>query len=235
MCEILVAGAEKPVPFTRLEQWVLTQEKYGIAGWGWGVARLTDDGRLDVRRHVGKLAEDPDGLDSLRELESRRWVFHLRRPLRLPNIVEDMQPFYSDQFGFAYAHNGDFEKADDFRDQFDGLLAGSVDSEVGFRMTEKLIADGRELSEALDITLDTLGGTSNIALIYKDGKVLIYGKAKFNKLWRFCIDELECASTSLIFSDESFFDLVFDGLPTDRELVRGLLPLLPPVFSADTQ
>ena len=120
---------------------------------------MTDDGRLDVRRHVGKLAEDPDGLDSLRQLESRRWVFHLRRPLRLPNIIEDMQPFYSDKFGFAYAHNGDFEKADDSQGSIDGLLAGRVDSELVFAWTEKLIADGRELSEALDITLDTLGGT----------------------------------------------------------------------------
>jgi len=45
-------------------------------------------------------------------------------------------------------------------------------------------------------------------------------------LWRFKVDELECASTSLIFSDESFFDLVYEGLPTDRALVRGEVALL---------
>ena len=229
MCEILVVGSEEPVPFTRLETWVLREEKYGIAGWGWGEAHLDADGGLHVQRKVGKLAEDPESLEQLRKTESRRWVFHLRRPLRLPNVLEDLQPFYSDSLEFAYAHNGDFEKADQFRDQFEGLLEGRVDSEVGFRMTERYLSEGNTLLDSLDRTLETLGGTSNVAIICKDGRVFIYGKARFNKLWQFRVGDLVCASTSLIFSDESFFDLIFDDVPTERERVPDILQLLEPV------
>ena len=228
MCEILVVGADNPVPFTRVESWVLAAERYGIAGWGWGVAHVDGDYELDVRRHVGKLAEDPAGLDALRQIESRRWVFHLRRPLRLPNVVEDLQPFYSERLNLAYAHNGDFDKADDFREGLPGLLAGKVDSEVGFRMTEKYLLEGLNVPDALGRTLETLGGTANVAIIYEDGSVWIDGRARFNKLWRFRVDDLQCASTSLIFSDESFFDLLYDGVPTNRELVRGAMQLLHP-------
>jgi hypothetical protein len=96
-------------------------------------------------------------------------------------------------------------------------------------MTERLMQDGRTLEEALDKTLETLGGTSNIAMMYHGGNVWIYGKAMFNKLWRFQIDELSCASTSMIMADESFFELVYGVLPEDRELVRGARSLLTPV------
>lgn len=226
MCEILVVGAQSPVPFTRIEPWVLALERYGIAGWGWGSAHLELDGAVNVRRAVGKINETPEALDELRQIESRRWLFHLRRPLRLPNVLEDMQPFYSEDRDFAYAHNGDFTHAEQFRDQFDGLLGGKVDSEIGFRMTERFMQEGHSLEAALDKTLETLGGTSNIAVMYHGGNVWIYGKAMFNKLWRFEIDELSCASTSMIMADESFFELVYGVLPSDRELVRGARSLL---------
>lgn len=226
MCEILVVGANEPVPFARLEPWVLALERYGIAGWGWGCAHLEKDGAVNVRRAVGKLIDNRDAIAALHKIESRRWLFHLRRPLRLPNVIEDMQPFYSDSRDFAYAHNGDFTNADQFRERFDGLLVGNVDSEVGFRMTERYIVQGHSLESALDSTLETLGGTSNIAVMYHGGNVWIYGKAMFNKLWRFKIDELSCASTSMIMADESFFELVYGVLPAERELVRGARSLL---------
>ena len=226
MYEILVVGSEASVPFTRLEPWVLALERYGIAGWGWGSAHLEPDGTVNVRRAVGKLVETPEALEELRQIESRRWLFHLRRPLRLPNVLEDMQPFYSESLDFAYAHNGDFTNAEQFRDQFDGLLEGKVESEIGFRMTERLMQEGHALEAALDQTLGTLGGTSNIAIMYHGGNVWIYGKAMFNKLWQFQIDELSCASTSMIMADESFFELVYGVLPDEREMVRGARSLL---------
>ena len=234
MCEIFVAGSDTPVPFGHIEPWVLNLERYGIAGWGWGSAHLEDGGHVNVRRAVGKLGDDAAALDALRGIESRRWLFHLRRPLRLPNVLEDMQPFYSDVHDFAYAHNGDFTNADAFRDEFEGLLDGRVDSEVGFRMTERLMSGGRSLEEALDETLETLGGTSNIAVMYHGGNVWIFGKALFNKLWRFELDGLECATTSMIMADDSFFELVYGTLPESRELIRGALPLIAPV-TASTQ
>ena len=86
--------------------------------------------------------------------------------------------------------------------------------------------EGLSLEAALDKTLETLGGTSNIAMMYHGGNVWIYGKAMFNKLWRFEIDDLSCASTSMIMADESFFELVYGVLPTNRELVRGARSLL---------
>ena len=96
-------------------------------------------------------------------------------------------------------------------------------------MTERLMENGNSLEAALDQTLETLGGTSNIAIMYHGGNVWIYGKAMFNKLWRFQIDNLSCASTSMIMADDSFFELVYGVLPEDRELIRGASSLLTPV------
>ena len=231
MCEIIVAGADAPIEFNRIESWVLKAEKYGIAGWGWGIAYLTEDGKVDVERRVGKLGEDERWLDHYRNIESPRWLFHFRRPLRLPNVVEDLQPFYSDKLEFAYAHNGEFEKADEFRSEFPNQLDGQVDSEVGFRMTEQHLFEGLSLGHACLSTLNTLGGTANVAVLYHDGQIWIDGNAKFNKLWQFQLDGMTFASTSLIFSDESFFDLVYDELPTERKLVQGEVALLGPVIS----
>ena len=226
MCEIIVVGSDEPVPFSRLESWALRAEKYGIAGCGWGIAYLERPGHVNVFRCIGKLGENPEELERYRQIESKRWLLHFRRPLRLPNVLNDLQPFYSESQDFAYAHNGDFAKADEFRHEFEGLLGGRVDSEVGFRMTERFLAEGFSLGHACLKTLDTLGGSANVALLYNDGSVWIDGNANFNKFWQFKVEEMTCASTSLIFADESFFDLVYDNVPTNRALVNGEISLL---------
>ena len=235
MCEMLIVGAEEPVPFTRLEPWVLAQEYYGIAGWGWGVAHMTPEDTLDVRRSVGRLCENPAALEELRGCSSRRWSVLLRRPLSLPNVVEDTQPFYSERLGFAYTHNGDFTYANDFRGEFGTLLAGKADSEVGFRMTEKLLAEGCDIPSALDGTLERLGGTANVALMLANGAVWIDGRALFNKLWRFRVGAMTCAATSMLFRDESFFDVVFEGEPTERARVNETTYFLPPIVDANAR
>ena len=55
MCEIIVVGSDEPVPFSRLESWALRAEKYGIAGWGWGIAYLERPGHVNVFRCIGIL------------------------------------------------------------------------------------------------------------------------------------------------------------------------------------
>ena len=42
----------------------------------------------------------------------------------------------------------------------------------------------------------------------------------------FALKDMECATTSMIMADDSFFELVYGELPADRELVRGVRPLL---------
>ena len=59
MCEQFVARAAEP--FRLDELWPLAErmERYGIAGFGWGVTWLGDDGELHEHRDTRAFRDDP--------------------------------------------------------------------------------------------------------------------------------------------------------------------------------
>src|SRR5688572_20248276 len=121
MCEIVAAAWPEPRPLRALLERALEIERFGIDGFGWGVAWLDaadPDRGPCVRgyRSVDSLADDTDGRDDLDGVESIRFVIHMRRPTLLSTVdLADTQPFVTGGGEFALAHNGRFDHHERFR------------------------------------------------------------------------------------------------------------------------
>ncbi len=140
MCEILTVVWPEPRPFLELQLWALELERLGIAGFGWGVAWLDDDGVTVVHKDTGRFADDYKWRHRLEHVTSTRFLIHLRRPSRLSTIhLADTQPFYDEEQGFAFSHNGLLRRHDEHRPRFAGRLHGAADSEVAFQMLHELL------------------------------------------------------------------------------------------------
>jgi predicted glutamine amidotransferase len=225
MCELLAVAWDSPQPFGRILPWAQGLERVGIAGFGWGLAWLEDDG-VHRYRHPTSLAEDPSGVTGHSEVASTRFLVHLRRPDRLSTVeMADSQPFLAaDGDGidgpggvgtFAFCHNGSL-KAD--RAPYARRLKGRADSEVGFCLLTDLLGEGVSPEIALPRVLHELGGRANFGYLGSDGQLLVYEGNRPNPIWRFSMDGARVAATQLHSDDESLFDLVFQQAE-DREPV----------------
>lgn len=225
MCEVLLVAwpGDAPEPFARVLPWAIEMERYGVAGFGWGVAWLGGDGRVHGTKHPTRLSEDRHAREAIWDVTSARFLVHLRRPNRLSTIQpEDTQPFLQADGGFAFCHNGFFARADELRPAMGGRLAGRADSEVGFRLFEDLLRRGLEPPEALASAHRELQGTANMGYLGSDGLLLgfsDYGAG--NVFWRFAHEGAAMAATSLHSMDETVFDLVFTGATGAEQLALG--------------
>jgi predicted glutamine amidotransferase len=132
----------------------LKLERFGIAGFGWGTAWVTQEERVEVYRSERSLADDRVRARRLEAVESYRFLLHLRRPSRLSTIgMADTQPFLVPSGGFAFCHNGFFERGEELRPSFAGRLHGLADSEIGFRLLEDLLARRIPPARAMEETL----------------------------------------------------------------------------------
>ena len=82
MCEHFVARSERCFRIDELFPFMEKLERYGIAGFGWGAAWLTDTGRLASYRDLRAFRDDP-GRDAVGRNETTSLLVHLRRPSRL--------------------------------------------------------------------------------------------------------------------------------------------------------
>ncbi|MGH7610557.1 MAG: class II glutamine amidotransferase [Candidatus Dormibacteria bacterium] len=209
MCEVLVTAWAEPEPFARVLPWALQLERVGVAGFGWGVAWREGD-RVMGRRDPGRLSEDRQAQETLATVRSTHFLVHLRRPSRLSTIsLADTQPFVEEAGRFAFAHNGQLEGAAGARGRFSGQLAGRADSEVGFRLFEALLSQGRGEAEALAQVHAELGGRANLAVLPAAGAALVYAGNRENDFWRFRLEGAEVASTALHSADQALFSLCF--------------------------
>jgi predicted glutamine amidotransferase len=232
MCEILAVTAERPLKLGALLAWAGELERLGIAGFGWGAAWAGADGEVHSHRNPSSLAGDVEGMLALRDVDVVSAVVHLRRPSRLSTVQEaDTQPFQDEGGRFAFVHNGSFERDGQLRDRFAGTLRGRADSEVGFRLYQSLLEDEDPLP-ALVRVHRTLGGTANLCVLLRGGRLALYAAHPHNAMRRFRLDGLSVACTTLHSDDESVFDLVFPEAGS-RELlddqVVTLAPNMPPV------
>ena len=219
MCELLAVAFDEPHPFAGVLPWARAIERFGIGGFGWGVAWL-GDGAVEGYRHPTSMQEDAAGADSLAEVTSTRFLVHHRRPNRLSTVqMADTQPFV-EQGRFAFCHNGSFDRHAALRDRFAGRLHGRADSEVGFAYLAEGLGEGLDPAEALRSTHRELGGTANLGYLGRDGRLLAYGGYPKNVLWGFVLDGASVAATGLHSDDESLFDLVFPDAK-DRCRVEG--------------
>jgi predicted glutamine amidotransferase len=227
MCELLAVAWDSPQPFSRILPWAQGLERVGIAGFGWGVAWLAEDG-VHRYRTPTSLADDPSGVAEHSDVVSTRFLVHLRRPDRLSTVeIADSHPFLGrggeaihGEGGvgtFAFCHNGTL-KGD--RAPYADRLKGRADSEVGFCLLTDLLAAGERPESALPRIHQELGGKANFGYLGADGLLLVYEGNRPNPIWEFSLDGARVAATRLHSADESLFDLVFQNAE-DRELVQG--------------
>lgn len=228
MCEVLAVAWSRPESFERVLPWAVHLERLGVAGFGWGIAWLDERGSVSTFKRPTRLAEDLSTARGLRDIRSRRFLVHLRRPSRLSTVqLADTQPF-AQEGAFAFCHNGHLDRHAEHRERLQGRIRGQADSEVGFLLLEDLLDEGMHPAGALAEVHRRLTGEANLGFLPSEGPLLVYGGNARNPLWRCRVDDAEVAVTGLHSDDESVFQLLFASA-TDRERVLGVRGIGEPV------
>lgn len=220
MCQILLAAWPEPASIDEIWPWARSLERFGLGGFGWGVAWREGDA---VRHHrdPGSLAQDETGLSGLAGVRSTHYLVHLRRPSQLTTIaLADTQPFVADDAGFAFAHNGRLDRAEEVRERFASRLQGRADSEVGFRLFEEL-RDEQGPEWALREVHRQLEGSANLCYLPGSGPALAYHGGPANPMWSFTMGEARVISTGLHSPDEAIFQFCFPKAGQRRRLEVG--------------
>lgn len=219
MCELLAAAFPQPRPFDELADAAGLLERYGLGGFGWGVAWLdTDAAAVQVVRNTGRFVDEALGDELLRRQVSRRWLVHLRRPSRLLTVsMADTQPF-AEGGEYVFCHNGFLERAEQLRPQYADRLRGRADSEVGWAWFRDRMTAGADPEAALRGVDETFGGTVNLGYLGADGLLAVYAGNKTNPMWQFRLGDGELATTALHSDDEAVFDWVFPAASDRRRL-----------------
>jgi glutamine phosphoribosylpyrophosphate amidotransferase len=221
MCEHFVARADEPFRLDELWPFAERLERYGIAGFGWGSAWMSADGRINSHRATCAFRDDP-GQEALGAVETTAALVHLRRPSKLSTLgLADTQPFDDPAGRFSFSHNGDLRDVRLWRARFRaaGRIHGRADTEVGARWLEDAW-DGQTAPPELLATLhETFGGQANLSLLTADGAVSAYAGNTENPVFTFRLGRIGLASTGIYSLDRSIFRYVAPGA-TDRKLVR---------------
>jgi glutamine phosphoribosylpyrophosphate amidotransferase len=221
MCEHYIARAAEP--FRLDELWPFTErlERFGIAGYGWGAAWISSDGRIQSYREVCAFRDDP-GRDEAGAAETTAALVHLRRPSKLSTLgMADTQPFDDPAGRFSFSHNGDLRDVRPWRARYRaaGRIHGRADTEVGARWLEDAWEDAAGPGPALATLHETFGGQANLSLLTADGGVSAYAGNTENPVFTFRLGRIGIASTGIYSRDRSIFRFAAPGA-TERQLVR---------------
>ena len=221
VCEHFVARSSEP--FRIDELWPLTErlERFGIAGFGWGAAWLTNDGALTSHRDVRAFRDDP-AAQTVGARETTSLLVHLRRPSKLSTLqLADTQPFVDPAGRFAFSHNGDLRRIHAHRARYraEGRLGGRADTEVGMRWLEDAWSDCPTPAAALCALHVTFEGQANLAVLTDDGTAVHYAGNTENPVFSFRLGSIGIVSTGLYSIDRSLFELAAPGA-SDRRVVR---------------
>jgi hypothetical protein len=222
MCEHFIARAAEP--FRLDELWPFTEhlERYGLAGFGWGVAWLGEDGALHSQRDVPAFRDDHAGREQVGSVMATSALVHLRRPSRLSTLtLADTQPFDDPAGRFVFSHNGDFRDYGALRARYraQDRIRGRADTEVGARWLEDAWHDGEPPAHLLGALHDRLGGQANLAVLTADGTPHHYAGNTENPVFSFRLGRIGIVSTGIYSLDRSLFRYVAPRA-TDRRLVR---------------
>ena len=221
MCEHFVCRAAEPFRLDELWPFAERLERYGIAGFGWGVAWIGSDGRLASYRDVRAFGDDP-GREWVGETETTAALVHLRRPSRLSTLSQaDTQPFDDPTGRFAFSHNGDLRDYKRLRETFrrQGRIHGRADTEVGQRWLEDAWQPDEPVAHLLASLHDRFGGQANLAVLTAGGSPHHYAGNGENPVFSFRLGRIGIASTGIYSLDRSLFRFVAPAA-TDRRLIR---------------
>jgi glutamine phosphoribosylpyrophosphate amidotransferase len=221
MCEQYVARAAEP--FRLDELWPFTEllERFGIAGFGWGAAWISTDGRIDSHRDIRAFRDDPRR-DAVGAVETTAALVHLRRPSKLSTLgIADTQPFDDPAGRFSFSHNGDFREVRSWRAIYKaaGRIHGRADTEVGARWLEDAWDGATGPGTALVSLHEEFGGPANLSVMTADGGASAYAGNTENPLFTFHLGRIGLACTGIYSLDRSIFRFAAPGA-TERNLVR---------------
>jgi Glutamine amidotransferase domain len=220
VCEHFVARSVEPFRIDELWSFTEKLERFGIAGFGWGAAWQTANGRLETYRDVRAFRDDP-ARGRIGAIETRSLLVHLRRPSRLSTLGEpDTQPFPDPAGRFVFSHNGDLAAFKPWRDRYraEGRIHGKADSEVGQRWLEDAWSPSKPAGELLCSLHEVFGGLANFALLEADGALHSYAGNRENPVFAFRLGAIRLVSTGIYSLDRSLFRFVAPGA-TERRLV----------------
>jgi glutamine phosphoribosylpyrophosphate amidotransferase len=223
MCEMLAVRSDEP--FALAEAWSLVEglERYGLAGYGWGVAWVRDDGTLESHRATGAFRDDASR-EAVGRIETTAALVHLRRPSRFSWLgMADTQPFLEGTGRFAFAHNGELARHRRFRDVYRaaGRIHGRADSEVGMRWMEDAWDLARPAGDLLAALHEAMGGPANMAVLEPGGRATMHAGNGENPVFGFRLGGLRLLSTGVYSLDRSLFRLVAPGARERRLVARG--------------
>ena len=221
MCEHFIARAAEPFRLDELWEFGERQERFGLAGYGWGAGWLGSDGELHAYRDVRAFRDDP-GREAVGRTETTAAIVHFRRPSRLSTIqLADTQPFEDPKGRFVFSHNGDLRDYQSLRAHYrqQGRIHGRADTEVGQRWLEDHWRRDVPVADLLGALHQRFGGEANLALLTRDGTPHHYCGNPQNPVFAFRLGRIGIAATSLYSLDRSLFRFAAPGA-TERRLVR---------------
>jgi hypothetical protein len=221
MCEQFIARASEPFRLAELWDFAEKLERFGLAGFGWGVAWVDGVSGLHVYRDVRAFRDDP-GREELGRAEATALLVHLRRPSRLSTLaLPDTQPFEDPDGRFAFSHNGDLRDylAARARYRRQGRIHGRADSEVSQRWLEDAWSEDEPVSHLLGALHDTFGGEANFGVLTAGGTPHHYAGNPQNPVFTFRLGRIGIAATALYSIDRSLFRFCAPSA-TERALVR---------------
>ena len=220
MCEHYVARSDEPFRLDVLWPFTERLERYGLAGFGWGAAWRTADGRLDSYRDIRAFRDDP-GRERVGSVETTSLLVHLRRPSKLSTLgLADTQPFIDPAGRFAFSHNGDFRQHEAARRRYraEGRIHGRADTEAGQRWLEDAWSGGSRPDVLLGGLHDAFGGPANMAILTPAGDSHHYAGNPENPVFTFRLGDIRLASTGIYSLDRSLFRFVAPEA-TERRIV----------------
>jgi hypothetical protein len=222
VCEILALACDEPRPITDVHGWACLLERYGLGGFGWGIAWLDDDtDSVRVDRGLGRYADEAAEREELMAAVSRRFLVHLRRPNKLSTVqLADTQPFVHDS-AYALCHNGFFDRAEALRPPYAERLAGGADSEVGWLFFQERLDAGVTPVDALVEVDETFQGKVNLGYLGADATLALYTRNANNAMWQFDVDGAQVVSTGIHSDDDSVFRLVYPEHSDPRLVPTG--------------
>jgi hypothetical protein len=222
VCEILATASDEPRSFTTVHGWAGLLERYGLGGFGWGVAWLDDDSRsVRVERGLGRYEDEAQDHDELMAAVSRRFLVHLRRPNKLSTVqLADTQPF-AHNGDYVLCHNGFFDRAELLRPPYAERLLGAADSEVGWLFFQDRLEAGVKPVDALVEVDESFQGKVNLGYLGADATLALYTRNISNAMWQFEIDGAQLVSTGIHSDDDSVFRLVYPDSSDPRLVPTG--------------
>ena len=163
MCGIVGAIAERNITAVLVEGLKrLEYRGYDSAG----VALLTDQGKLDRRRRVGKVSELESAL-SAEPLAGRLGIAHTRWATHGAPSERNAHPHFSGH-DLAVVHNGIIENHEELRAELKGLgyvFSSDTDTEVIVHLLDHILKTEDDLTVALKAAVKQLHGAYGLAVV----------------------------------------------------------------------